>query len=33
VGIDVVNEICWGTPESIRQLVSERMEVYKDGGS
>ena len=32
-GIDVVNEICWGTPESIRRARQERMEVYKYGGS
>ena len=31
-GIDVVNEICRGTPESIRRLTRDRMNIYKPGG-
>ncbi|MCC7353624.1 MAG: hypothetical protein IT330_07675 [Anaerolineae bacterium] len=31
-GIDVVNEVCWSTPEKIREMVRQRLEVYKPGG-
>jgi uroporphyrinogen-III decarboxylase len=32
-GVDVVNEICRGTPESIRRVVNQRMDTYKPGGN
>jgi hypothetical protein len=31
-GIDVVSEVCFSTPEAIRETVKRRMEVYKPGG-
>jgi uroporphyrinogen-III decarboxylase len=31
-GIDVVNEVCFSDPSSIRETVRQRMEIYKPGG-
>ncbi len=31
-GIDAVNEVYLGNPRSIREMVKERLEVYKPGG-
>lgn len=31
-GVDFVNELCYSTPEKIRRIVKERLEIYKPGG-
>ena len=31
-GIDFVNELCFSTPDKIREIVKERIEIFKPGG-